>query len=902
MQKYKILLYVFFLAVSVLITAKGAFAASFTFTSAGDYGTGSAASANYNLIKTINPDFHVATGDFAYGGSPSSWTNTVKSILGTNFPFEIVAGNHDAYNGASQWNTYVTGLPNKITLPDPPSSVCQYADPDPFSGGSPVCQQYGVQYYFDYPVSAPIARVINIAPGGNVFNWHYTASTNHYKWTSAAIDDARVRGIPWVFVTMHENCISSATKSCSFTSGIEADLMNLLISKKVDVVVQAHDHTYQRSKQLSCAVVNSYNSACVSGSGSTYTKGLGTTFVINGLGGVSRYTVNSGDSENGYFQAWNSSSYGIVKYTVSDNPMQLTAQYIPSSGTYTDTFSINAGDAPVPTPTLIPTPGPTATPTPVATPVSTPAPSASATPSPTVSPSASPVPSSSSSGLGGDANNDAKVDEQDYQVWFSYYLQNSSGGAGTGDFNTDGTVDGIDFAIWRKNYTIASPTPTLLPSATPVPSSTPGPTPSGVSYYVGCDSNASDSNSGKSPTSAWATLAKASTFTGQNLILERGCTWNNQRLTVSRTGSPGNNIYVDSLASYATGNGGLPVIQRNSSGPNISLSGSHITVQNVELKGIAPGTASCTYNSVSETIPVGNVNGIDIETGAFNNTVQNIVGSGFYAGIFIKRDSYGNKILSNDLHDNTMLASGLTSGAFGVLIWGHDNEIAGNTISGNDVCSPSYGRDGSAIEVYGGSGTIGASNNIIHHNFASNSDAFAELGKTSSSQAANNTFAYNEFLYNSVHNHGIFLVTRGSNDSYGPILGTKLYNNSVYITGTYKQAIVCFAGCNSTVLKMRNNIIQKAAAIYTDQAIDENYNLFVGTIRMGGSKGANSLQSTNTSYAGFSSIADNNFTLKGTSPAIDAGTTDNGGFTTDLSSPAHTVPLGSAVDMGAYEY
>lgn len=370
-------------------------ATSFSFSSTGDYGTGTAFRNNITKIKDLNDSFHVAVGDFAYGGDPTSWGNTIKGILGTSYPFQLVAGNHDAYNGTSQWNAYTTSLPNKMTLPTPPSSICQYADPLPLVGGSAVCQQYGSQYYFDYPTANPIARIIGISPGGNVFNWHYTVGTNHYNWTAAVIDDARAKGIPWVIVGMHQTCLSTGTKSCAFTSGTEPDVMNLLINKRVDLVVQGHDHDYQRSKQLSCAVVNSYSSSCVANATSPYVKGAGTVFVINGLGGVSQYNISTGDSENGYFSAWSGAninpSYGISYFTVSDNPMQLTEQYIPTSGTFTDNFTITAGSVTLPTNTpIISNPTPTRTPTPTAirtpTPTSTPptrTPTVIRTPTPT---------------------------------------------------------------------------------------------------------------------------------------------------------------------------------------------------------------------------------------------------------------------------------------------------------------------------------------------------------------------------------------------------------------------------------------------------------------------------------------------------------------------------------------
>ena len=77
------------------------------------------------------------------------------------------------------------------------------------------------------------------------------------------------------------------------------------------------------------------------------------------------------------------------------------------------------------------------------TPVSvTPPPTSTPIPSPTPTPTIKP----------GDANNDSKVDEADYGIWFAHFTQTVTGGRTVGDFNGDGQVDGIDYTIWLNNY------------------------------------------------------------------------------------------------------------------------------------------------------------------------------------------------------------------------------------------------------------------------------------------------------------------------------------------------------------------------------------------------------------------------------------------------------------------
>jgi hypothetical protein len=54
----------------------------------------------------------------------------------------------------------------------------------------------------------------------------------------------------------------------------------------------------------------------------------------------------------------------------------------------------------------------------------------------------------------GDANNDGKVDETDYSIFFSNFGKTVTAGAIAGDFNNDGKVDGVDYVLWLSNFGI----------------------------------------------------------------------------------------------------------------------------------------------------------------------------------------------------------------------------------------------------------------------------------------------------------------------------------------------------------------------------------------------------------------------------------------------------------------
>jgi hypothetical protein len=379
--------------------------ATVTFGAVGDMGGSSNGQAVLSAAAGANLNFFLHVGDFSYDsqGGPSGWPTWVKSIVGTILPYEIVEGNHDSCCIA----TYVQGLPHKI------SNLGQQ-----FSGS------YGIDYYFDYPTTSPLMRVIMISPG------LYGVDTN---WLNTSIDSAKAAGL-WVIVGNHLNSISTGQKSNEIGTTLDT-----LLTKKVDLILQGHDHNYQRSKQLTCAPRSTVQTSCIVNNGPNYTKGVGSVLLIDGTGGNGFYGVSASDSEAGYFAAINSNTYGYTKFTVTQT--QLSAQFIRAAGgTFSDSFTISSGGGPNPTPvvTPTPTPNPTGTPRPGSTP--TPTPIKTATPAPTRTPTPTPAPTNCvavSNSLGVATFTATAATTGSYRVWSrimassnssnSYYIQVDNG-------------------------------------------------------------------------------------------------------------------------------------------------------------------------------------------------------------------------------------------------------------------------------------------------------------------------------------------------------------------------------------------------------------------------------------------------------------------------------------------
>ncbi len=334
----------------------------FTFGAGGDHGANSSSTASLDLLASSGTDFYLAIGDMSYNNitPESAWCAYVKQHVGDSYPFEILVGNHEDRVGDNGFiDNFADCLPDRLGV-----------------SGS-----YAHRYYFDYPASAPLARIIMIDPdmyrGDSNIQYCKKGDTVECDWLKARIDEAKSAGL-WVIVGMHKNCITMGVKSCE----IGTELMDLLAEKKVDLVLQGHEHNYQRSKQLaigpgcSTVAVNAYDPDCVADDGADglYTRGQGTVIVIAGAVGASPYDVNVDDPEADYFSTYmgknSDGSSGFVKVDVSQTA--LNARFMNAKGSYTDSFTITQASTP-----------PTTTPAPTATSTPTPAPTATATPSPT---------------------------------------------------------------------------------------------------------------------------------------------------------------------------------------------------------------------------------------------------------------------------------------------------------------------------------------------------------------------------------------------------------------------------------------------------------------------------------------------------------------------------------------
>lgn len=295
---------------------------------AADIGSDERAHATLEGMAAAQPDLHLALGDLSYAGEGSEreWCDLVRSKVGPVVPVQIVAGNHEEDTREDGFiENFAACLPDRMNAQG----------------------LYGREYYFDV---GKVARIIMISPDLTIDGQHYFygGGTRHHEWLVDAIDGARADGITWIVVGMHKNCISVGEYYCN----VYQELFDLLIDKRVDLVLSGHEHSYQRSKQLAASspscprvILESHNRACVvdDGADDEYVKGDGPVFLIAGMAGGELYDVYDNDPEAAYFAKVMGRNqeprFGFVGLTLRE--ADLTVEFMPSSpGDFKDRFVV----------------------------------------------------------------------------------------------------------------------------------------------------------------------------------------------------------------------------------------------------------------------------------------------------------------------------------------------------------------------------------------------------------------------------------------------------------------------------------------------------------------------------------------------------------------------------------
>ena len=259
----------------------------FVFTAFGDQGVSRAAAANDHVILRQKPAFHLHAGDICYadtngrgeksdGYDPAFWDLFLKQNepVARSVPWMVTTGNHDmeAWYSPEGYG----GQLARFSLPD---------------SGFDARTAPGV-YAFTYSNVGFVALDANDVSYEIPANFGYTDG-RQTKWLDRKLAELRAaKDVDFVVVFFH-HCAYSTSAHAS-DGGVRAEWLPLFAKHRVDLVINGHNHVYERTD----AIRNGEVGRTVPIGASTDPARDGIVYVTAGGGGRDLYGFPAGVKES----------------------------------------------------------------------------------------------------------------------------------------------------------------------------------------------------------------------------------------------------------------------------------------------------------------------------------------------------------------------------------------------------------------------------------------------------------------------------------------------------------------------------------------------------------------------------------------------------------------------------
>ncbi|MEU5095973.1 metallophosphoesterase family protein [Streptomyces sp. NPDC020996] len=260
---------------------------TFVFTAFGDQGVSRAAAANDHVVLRQKPAFHLHAGDICYadvngrgqqsdGYDPAFWDLFLKQNepVARSVPWMVTTGNHDmeAWYSPDGYG----GQLARFSLPD--------------SGFDPRTAP-GV-YAFTYGNVGFVALDANDVSYEIPANLGYTGG-RQTRWLDAKLGELRAaKDVDFIVVFFHHCAYSTSTHASD--GGVRAEWLPLFAEHQVDLVINGHNHVYERTD----AIRNGDVGRAVPVGASTDPTRDGTVYVTAGGGGRDLYGFPPGVKES----------------------------------------------------------------------------------------------------------------------------------------------------------------------------------------------------------------------------------------------------------------------------------------------------------------------------------------------------------------------------------------------------------------------------------------------------------------------------------------------------------------------------------------------------------------------------------------------------------------------------
>lgn len=277
-----------------------AFAASgIKIAAVGNWGCTSNSQATVNNINSKNPELVLGLGDYSYESTPDCWFNEIKAF---DSKMKISIGNHDVMT-KKLLNSYL----NHFSLSN--------------------------QYYsFDF-------QNVHVLTMATELEWE--AGSKQYKFVKNDLEQvSRDPNIKWIIVTIHKPIYTSpngcSASSCEGSKTLRDTYHPLFDNYGVDLVLEAHMHSYQRSYPIKYNVDNPSKPIITSSDKNNYNNPSGEIFAIVATGGINFHSL-AGKAP--FTATQQDSKFGILEMQFSNN--KLDAKFVSNAGSTMDHFTVS---------------------------------------------------------------------------------------------------------------------------------------------------------------------------------------------------------------------------------------------------------------------------------------------------------------------------------------------------------------------------------------------------------------------------------------------------------------------------------------------------------------------------------------------------------------------------------
>ena len=251
---------------------------NFDFVTVGDMGCSSITSKIVNDMTNMTPELVLALGDLSYQNSADCWLKIVSPI---ESKIKIILGEHDHKS-----SSLLEQFKNLFNL----------------------SQEY---YSFNYQYVHFIALATEIP---------FDINSPQYNFIKNDLEDASKNSqIKWIIVYSYRPSYSSPTKHQGNAN--LRDIYHPLFQKyHVDIVLQAHNHNYQRSYPINYNQRVPSNPTITDNDSNLYKDSIGQVYVTIGTGGAKLYDL----SGKAPYIATQHNGFGFLDISLTNNGRNLT--------------------------------------------------------------------------------------------------------------------------------------------------------------------------------------------------------------------------------------------------------------------------------------------------------------------------------------------------------------------------------------------------------------------------------------------------------------------------------------------------------------------------------------------------------------------------------------------------